>query len=272
MSGQPSASADTRLLEACTSGRLVEVQSVVDDYKDGSIPPYSEMMLAATKHDQSSIVAYCLSRGGKLTHQLIQRTVMEEAWQTFQVLVTEGGLDINYELEYFMGDFLNVAALHGEVDMVRFCLDHGADPNLHFTLRNSSALAAAAAFSGSAEIVTLLIEKGNAAVNGSNALVMAAGNGRTEMVRLLLDYGADINELGVHIPYNKRAARRMGTPLHKAVKNKHIQTLAYLLERGANAEKPDSIGRTPLQLARELGHDDAAAVLESHLAAVKSVI
>ncbi len=51
------------------------------------------------------------------------------------------------------------------------------------------------------------------------------------------------------------------TPLHAAVTNVQVINVEQLVERGANINAPDHLGRTPLHLALALEHYDPMAIV-----------
>jgi ankyrin repeat protein len=84
-------------------------------------------------------------------------------------------------------------AIEGE-EKTRLLLDHGADPNLR-SGEGRTALLIAAGRSGSYPVVKLLLEKGADVKvkppDGRGVLVQAAGSYDVELLRLLLDHGAE---------------------------------------------------------------------------------
>ncbi|BAS78747.1 Os02g0492000, partial [Oryza sativa Japonica Group] len=87
---------------------------------------------------------------------------------------------------------------------------------------------------------------------GAGALHQAARNGRTAMcVYLVEELQVDIN-----------AANESGaTPLIYAVLGGIVYTVSYLLDHGANPDKPNEQGRAPLHLAVEQGNCEILKVL-----------
>lgn len=61
---------------------------------------------------------------------------------------------------------------------------------------------------------------------------MAAQEGKLEMLKMLLDEGADINEIGVEDPTDPRNKEDMGTALHRAEEGRCKDIINFLLERG----------------------------------------
>ena len=74
------------------------------------------------------------------------------------------------------------------------------------------------------------------------------------MVRVLLEEGADVNEVGIEHPTDPRYKEDMVTALHRAVVEGHEEMVRFLLARGAVVSLEDPMGRTPLALAIDKGN------------------
>ena len=88
---------------------------------------------------------------------------------------------------------------------------------------------------------------------GATPLFRAAVNGQEEAVRFLLDKGADID-----------CGEESWTPLHGAVYGRAARVVAVLLQRGADPNRPDERGCTPLILAATKGNVAVLAQLLKH--------
>lgn len=128
------------------------------------------------------------------------------------------------------------------LDWVRFCLKNFTDPNLNLAFNQHSILAHAADFA-SFEICELLIEW-RADIKGSNALTIASHMGRADLVILLLQIGADANEMGV-ASIDDNPEEIEGTALHFFEKGRE-DILQILLDHGADVNKKDRMGKTVL--------------------------
>ncbi len=119
----------------------------------------------------------------------------------------------------------------------------------------------AAARDGQTEIVRILIEAG-ADVCLADGLMKAtpghkaAYQGHAEAARILIALG----ELDAQGPYNGF------TPLHDAVWHGHAETVSVLLEAGARPDIRSHTGATPVDLALEYGYQDVAAMLQRQAA------
>ena len=112
-----------------------------------------------------------------------------------------------------------------------------------------------AAQDGYVDVVRLLLDRG-AEVNGQASGGMtpihyAAWFAHADVVRLLLDRGAEVN-----VKDNAGL-----TPLHYAAKDVYVDVIMLLLNRGADVNAKDNDGWTPLHDATWDGHADVAVVL-----------
>jgi len=86
---------------------------------------------------------------------------------------------------------------------------------------------------------------------GKMTLHLSAENGHENIVRFLLDSGAETD-----------ASDGFGfTALHHAAKNGHTRVVAALLENGADVDATDHQGWTALHLAAKNGYDDIIRLL-----------
>ena len=85
----------------------------------------------------------------------------------------------------------------------------------------------------------------------STALIAAVRKGHNQVVRILLDAGADI----------ERADKWSHCPLQWAVIDNHYETVKLLLDAGADVNKEDKLGRTSLLWAES---KDMVDVLMEH--------
>jgi cytohesin len=83
------------------------------------------------------------------------------------------------------------------------------------------------------------------------ALYHAAEAGGLDVVKSLLDKGADVN----HIDFLGNS------PLHVAIKEGHTAVAKLLLERGATAEQADNFGTRPIHVAAHSGCAEVLAML-----------
>jgi ankyrin repeat protein len=154
---------------------------------------------------------------------------------------------------------LLAAANAGDLEMVRFFVEKGVDVNEPDKLGNTPLQAAAAA--GSVPMVRLLlakgakvdaavmdggkVRKGPVALNHLTALMFAAPFGTPDLVRTLIDAGANVNA---------RDIRDM-TPLMLAVSSEtqNADVVQLLLQKGADPSAKSNLGETALDWARKFG-------------------
>jgi ankyrin repeat protein len=120
-----------------------------------------------------------------------------------------------------------------------------------------------AAYQGDTEIVRLLLEAGAdvAAVDPemeATALHAAAYAGSTAAAKLLVEHGVDIDRQG---------PRNGFTALHDAIWQDNVETARLLIEAGARLDLASHAGETPLAWARSRKRHEIAALIEQRLAA-----
>ena len=143
----------------------------------------------------------------------------------------------------------DLAVSRNQVEMVEAFLKHGADPN--FSTTPDSTPLGVAAFSGSNEIVDLLLKAGadlQAVDSGGQTVLstacMSPGNNKT--VALLLAAGAN----------PKKADNSGATPLHFCAMFGDAEILNTLLDAGVDVNAVDDSGLTPLMYSTAEGDDD----------------
>lgn len=113
-----------------------------------------------------------------------------------------------------------------------------------------------ASLNGDTDLVKLLITKG-AEVNkqGWTPLHYAAANGHDDVVKLLVGYSADVNALSPNGT----------TPLMMAARGDHMSTAKLLLDHGANLNAKNQIGMTALDFAKQYKAPDAIKDLSARM-------
>jgi hypothetical protein len=120
---------------------------------------------------------------------------------------------------------LHYAALYGLRDVAEFLIiEHSQDVNARSSFRNMTPLS------------------------------VASDEGHPDVVRLLLEHGADPNVRD----------DSHDTLLHGVSQRGHVEIARMLLKYGADANSRDHLNRTPLHLASREGHVDVAQVLLDH--------
>ena len=158
----------------------------------------------------------------------------------------------------------------GDEQLVRWFLEHGAQidpppppPELcwgnAFTTTSSVCLNTAASISSTA-VFDLLLEYG-AVKENSTPLHSAAGTGtddeRILMMAYLIGAGYDVNATD-----EARGNRRVGTPLHYAIRAQSLAKMIFLLQRGADPHKPGGRAGSPFKMAECMGMEQFVSLLK----------
>ncbi len=141
-------------------------------------------------------------------------------------LLIDAGAGVNTHSNEFKETALTLASYKGHANMVRFLLEHHADPE-HKTDEMHTALMEAC-MDGHVEVARILIEHGSS-VNipqdsFESPLTLAACGGHVELANLLIDHHADLEER------NDEGY----TPLMEAAREGHEEMVALLLFHDAD--------------------------------------
>jgi ankyrin repeat protein len=263
--------AETTLLSAAESGdhaAAMRLVSAKGTNVNAAGPDGTTAIMYAASNDDLELVRALIKAGAnvKLQNQLGTSAITEASILGSAPIVSallKAGADVNFRNPD--GETpLMAAARSGKLDAAKTLIDAGADVNAKETWGGQTALMWAAALS-QAEMVKYLASK-DAKLNergkvnqwerkiiqeprpkdmnkgGFTALHYAAREGCEACVRNLLAAGAD--------PDSEDPDRE--TPLLLALENLHFDTAAILVKGGADLDKWDIFGRSPIYMAADV--------------------
>jgi len=160
--------------------------------------------------------------------------------------LVKNGADLNIKEKYYNGETaIFMATRFCYEPIVRMLIERGADVNV----KNNSGETplSVALVSGKINklylrIAMLLIENGADSKERDHYLSMAAANNHGEIVRLLIERGADVN-----------AVNFGESILCSALKMGHLDVARILIEKGAHVNMKTKEGETPLLIASAKG-------------------
>ena len=152
---------------------------------------------------------------------------------------------------------LHWASYYGHVEVVSYLLDQGANVDKKDIIGNTALMDA---FNmGHLEVVELLLSRGADPTicdyGGRTPLMMASNEGHVDVVRCLVRNKAVRATIDTQDWYGR-------TALWYACDRNWTEVLKLLVEVGANPIVADSDGRTPLDIAKDAGHDECITILE----------
>jgi len=153
-------------------------------------------------------------------------------------------IDINHVESTKGRSALSIAAIYGEVDIVKSLLKKKADPNL--ADRDGVSPAMHAAKRRYLQVVKALLEKTDSDVadkQGRYLIHFAAMSGSCDILAFLC---------GRHANLNAQDAQGF-TPLHYTARYNHVEATEFLLKRGASVKLKDKFNRTPMRLSWQYG-------------------
>ena len=252
------------LVSSVEADDLERLSQLLQTHPSRDVATLNIILALAIQHNSLSAVTFLISLGSSpLSHPALTALLSPDTFPTFQHLVTSGVLDINTNLDR-LGTFLILSVKRNNQEHVEFCLKYGANPDLGLYAHIWSPLATGANFGASPRIIEMLLNAG-ASLEGSDVLQTAAEKGRADLVRMLLEKGAEVDTLGFVDCAIESRAEEAGSALHFAVdrKSPNGEVVKLLLENGADVSLKDMKGRTVKERATAKGFNDLEVILET---------
>lgn len=137
-------------------------------------------------------------------------------------LLLESGADVNTQNTFHATALIWAG---GDAVKSRMLIEHGAGVSVR-TQQGQTPLMVAARRNGNADLVRLLLEKGaDTKTPGDTTLIPAAQSGDVDIMRLLIENGANVNCVSPRIGE---------TPLYHAAASGNVEAVRLLLAKGAN--------------------------------------
>ncbi|XP_019179286.1 PREDICTED: potassium channel AKT1-like [Ipomoea nil] len=203
-----------------------------------SILADTENMLAHGRMDMPLTLCFAANRGDDmLLNQLLRRS-----------------MDPN-ELDNNGRTALHIAASLGHLKCALLLLEYGADPNLK---DSEGTVPLWDAIMGKHETVIKLLEDNGGAISSNDVgqyACQAVEMGDLELLKDLAKHGGDItllNSVGT-------------TALHTAISEDNLEIVKFLVEQGADIDKPDVHGWTPRALAEYQGQNEIRQLFKTRV-------
>ncbi|KAL8965672.1 MAG: hypothetical protein Q9197_006391 [Variospora fuerteventurae] len=269
------------LQQACTTGDLNLAKSLYTNLIKSEPSPrlslLTQMAIKSAENGHSSILSFCFASGLKerpfncnddILYAACSPVCEAASIPVFAVLLDEGGLDVNHYLEC-AGDILKSAVNRGNIQLVKYLIGRGADLNSDRCAPHGDTIAVVTAIVDdrnrhSTEILRLLFEHG-AKIEETGALISAAEVGNVEAVKLIFEMKSDevvLEEETEEGLMDRRMRNDDGTALYKAAAGGHAEIVDILIRKGANIGFEDPSGRSVIKIARNNGHQALASRLE----------
>jgi ankyrin repeat protein len=229
-------------------------------YKDAQVAQqlYTDCVTALTSGDKTHSNKFF-----ELIEKYLNETTSAASQEGRQVEIQE--IFQSYQSEG--KTLIHIASSTGHESVIQYALNHALNISLLVNLVDDQGFTPLinATISESTEIMKLLLSHG-ADVNhrnndGATALHFAAGDGSIERITLLVDAGCDIT-----------TSSESGSPLSWAAGNGRADAIRYLAERGCSCETVGSLGIPPIFMAAVAPSEESVIALIDHGADVGYVI
>ncbi len=172
--------------------------------------------------------------------------------EIFNFLLEKGSLEAISTRDRNGFSLLTSAIMSNNVELVKTLLDKGVRLDLNSELDGCVFMEAIQ--EGKDEIVKELIERGldvnQKNEKGESLLLRACSYDywEADVVKKLIEYGADVDELCVVTDYNQKRSR---TPLMVACEKGRVDIINTLIEAGADVDMKNNRGRTAIEFVKD---------------------
>ncbi|KAM0293820.1 hypothetical protein ACHAO9_001506 [Fusarium lateritium] len=265
---------DTALHQACFHGcKEVAAQLLENGAELDAVNMSGDTALhLASMFDHGEMVAILIERGANVhAKAYLDQTPLHYASSTGHIhvarLLLDAGADPRSKSAHGYTPIV-AATIGNHISMVQLLLDRGADQgaDINTAADELSRALCEACEEGFLELIKLLVNRGadiKSRTTGGRKLTplySAILGGHLEAVSFLLDQGCSTEEVYV----------AQGKPLHYASVSEHSHIAKLLLQRGANIEARDNCGRQPIHLAAYAGRAGTVKLLVEKGADTKS--
>jgi ankyrin repeat protein len=237
--------------------------SMVELLEDYNFPmnenTYYRAMKVAVVHGQSKALEYFLEKGADPNYvdnrfadnlALLDICAYEGDLETMKFLYEHGAV-----VKTDKSDALSDAVDAGNYDMAKFLLDNGMDVNSHQRFDDGSMIIIPwdnATSHGYFNIIKLLLEYGADIDGGHDPMIVTYAQGSERITKYLIDNGADVSAQN----------RKGNTALHVAALNHRTANAKALLAADADPSIKNDEGKTALDIAKAEGADEIVKLLE----------
>lgn len=245
---------------SCIRGDVSQVKRSLKQMVEENSPriPLQPLATLAAYKGHIEILRLCLDEGAIFDRYLDSATVHGLLYSprdptALDTLWAANWRDMQHS-QKALDELVRGSAARSDDAMLNWLLDHGARIN-------SDAICTVSLPGRRLSTVSICLAKcGITSFKGWGALQYAAGSGDMELVKLLLNAGAGIEEMPYQLDMREPGPY---TALYQAVLGQQVEMIRFLLERGAKVDTP--CGRaedTALKLARRLGNREVLDLLE----------
>lgn len=222
-------------------------------------------LLVALEEGYVDTADLILTRGPRFVKYIpVDEAAVSGAHISIVECLVKHGWDVNGDLDilgHVLGHAINVQG-EDNPDFCRWLIDHGAGVNYRQGADLMMPLEIACTMDADPELIRYLLRKG-ATGRGNKPLCLAARAGHIEALRVLFSEGGDMDINAECDPSDRLYVEKSsGTALHSAAAYGKVDSLNFLLSKGARKDIRNGAGMMPKNSAVFCKNPDCVAALE----------